>query len=121
MTVQTIRVLRAARKLVANENTWTQCTMVRDASGRSVFVDDALHKLMRDRGPFAFCALGAVRYAGQKAGLTRHEIEPLAIALDRIAFRDFSRISLVALNDHEGREPALAVIDTAIRELGYEP
>ena len=108
MPVRTIKVLRAARKLVANPKTWTQLAAARDPDGEAqpATSPDAV----------CWCAWGAMVQSAVRLGLSTRDTDPLDDALNKLAERrGFS--GLIGANDQHGRLAALQVIDDAIAEL----
>ena len=108
MPVRTIKVLRAARKLVANPKTWTSGAAARDGDGYA----------LPSNNPRAvcWCAWGAMVKSAVSLGLSSRDTDPLDNALCRLAKRSgFGDI--VQANDIHGRLAALQVIDDAIAEL----
>ncbi len=106
--VPTIKVLRGARKLVANELTWTKDRTARTVDGSGCEPTDS-HAA-------AFSADGAIVRVGRRLGLSGDDLSPLFGAMAAIAGD-----TLDVINDFRGRRAALSVIDAAIRELGYTP
>ncbi len=112
--VPTIDVLRGARMLVANPNTWTKCASARSACGIPLCqVDDPL--------ACRWCARGAIIRSAYRLGLLLRDSYPLFAALGRISYRIHCRTSIVRVNDEMGRLAALSVIDAAIAELEATP
>lgn len=113
--VPTIKVLRAARKIVANEGTWTSGVFAKDAANVTIACTDPLAA--------RWCAVGAVQVSRHRFGLPNWEdADPLLCALDRIAQLEYgNNANLACVNDDIGRDAVLGIFDIAIRELGYEP
>jgi hypothetical protein len=116
MAVRTIDVLRAARKLVAEPETWCQHAEARDSSGHDV-EEDSGHAVR-------WCASGAIRKICHE--MTGHYRpvgwKSLDSALDELTNRRFGddglRIRILEeANDILGRLAALSVLDDAIAEL----
>ena len=108
MPVRTIKVLRAARKLVANPETWTSGANARDRSGLALGSTSA--------GAVCWCAYGAVIRSAVSLGVHARAVDDLDDFLNRLAARR-NLGSLVEANDRHGRLAALQVIDDAIAEL----
>ena len=112
--VPTIKVLREARKLVADEKTWCRGTLARDAHGTPCAMLDAAAK--------CYCASGAIGFACMRCGVDAHiDRDPLFIALSKLSRSMFGEQFLHRVNDNYGRLAALSVIDAAIAELGETP
>jgi hypothetical protein len=103
MAVKTIKVLRAARKLVADERTWTTGWFARDAIGRQTQADDPKAN--------KWCVLGAIRKHCTEQDLLLLW-KPLDILADRRGWD-----GVIQANDRHGRKAALRVLDDAIAEL----
>lgn len=108
--VPTLTVLRAARKLVANPETWTRASMTRSADGTCVSADSP--KACR------WCAIGAIVVAAERSGLDSsffglHSLwTSLGVLAKRRGFADLARA-----NDHYWRKAALAVLNDAMHEI----
>jgi hypothetical protein len=107
--VPTVAVLKTARGIVANKETWTEGAYARDAAGRGA--------LYHDPAAVRWCAVGAILRATELHGLDINDSDPLRDALGRIALRKYNRGSIVTVNDQEGRKAVLSVFDAAIAEL----
>ncbi len=112
--IPTIKVLRGARKLVANPKTWTREADAKTADGDTV--DATNTKACR------FCAEGAIIRSANDLGLNGfYAYYAMKPSLSRLATRLGLGAPLAVVNDKRGRRAALSVIDAAIRELGYTP
>lgn len=110
--VPTIDVLRAARKLVANEETWCRNRNAVDARDESVDSDDA--------SAVRWCVVGATLKVAREADLGSECQDAALNALSR-ASRLLFAMGPQSANDHLGRLAALSIIDAAIAELGEAP
>ena len=120
--VRTLRVLRAARKLVASAKTWTLRYYALTSWGQVVNPADP--------NASCFCGMGAVCHAiASLCGFESASLDPgitdfyevpgfydLEKALNVLSVRLYG-MSLYAANDRLGRVAALAVLDAAILEL----
>lgn len=89
-----------ARALVADPATWTTCAEARDASGMEL--DDAL-----DPRAVRFCAYGALK---RSAFVIMESVLDAQAIVDEIEHvRDLTE--MIRVNDHEGREAALLLLD----------
>ncbi len=107
--VKTILVLRAARKLVADPDTWTSLSLARDVANNHVEVNSAY--------AVRWCATGAVDRACYLFGVSQVDAVPLHEALDRTAKLKHGNHQLISVNDNFGRKAALSILDAAIQEL----
>lgn len=110
--VPTIDVLRGARTLVANKETWCAIDLARDQYGRTV--DPTSDRACR------WGVNGALIRVSVAAGLHAFDMGPLWLALSRISRRLYGQ-SAIVVNDTLGRLASLSIIDAAIAELGEAP
>jgi hypothetical protein len=103
--VSTLAVLRRTRELVADERTWTNGALARDAEGGSVCPDSS--KATR------FCLSGAQERGASDMGA---EYDAGWREIDAAAKRLFGR-GPVRVGDQLGRLAALQVVDAAIAEV----
>lgn len=111
--VPTIEVLRAARKLVANEETWCKGSFARNSDGEPTGT--------RWSDAKSFCVSGAISVACDSFGLDGKSRDPLYEALRVLAHNMYGVPWLHVANDNLGRLAALSIIDAAIAELGEKP
>ena len=103
MEVTTVEILKAARKLIEKKENWTTKTSARDAEGKSCKVTD--------ENAHQFCVTGAIHkvctpYADCNVAYSA------VVLLDRYAGK-----SVVDINDREGHEAVLNVLDECIQKL----
>jgi hypothetical protein len=110
-TKQVKRVLQKARSLISRSNRWTQ----------------GAYKQRNSNGDMAYCAVGAVRAAKQKMGLT-YDLElsakvakALQATIDKSGYSKlkYSSLGIVEWNDSKGRKHSEVVrlFDQTIESL----
>jgi hypothetical protein len=96
-----LRVLRAARELIADPERWTQGEYARDADGKPV--DDGDERAVR------WCATGAIWRTAPSGSVACRTIQ-LAAEVARRAHD----MGLMQVNDRLGHQAVLRVLDQAI-------
>lgn len=109
--MDTIEILKSARKLIEKPENWTQDTRARNENGDGVHVDDP--------SACRFCIVGAIAKVTYPAPTYSGEGSEVLADLDGLAIDYYGFSCIESFNDYRKRkhEEVLEFFDTAIANL----